>query len=584
MEKRVFLAIFLSFVVLAFYQAYLVPPPPVPIDPPAPAGVEAPPPAPPSPAAAAPETLADDPPPPAVETLVADTEVRDIVVETDSVRAVYSTRGATLTSWQLKHYLDHDGRPLELVPAGLPSSFPRPFTLSTDDAALSARLADALFEPSTTSTLDLGSAPGVLRFEYRDASGLRAAKTFHFQPDGKPYVLTVEASVDVGGASRPVTLEWGPALSFGYRENGSSEIDARAILFRDGDVERIAADSLAEQPHYTGRMRLAGVEEHYFMTAALPGEQGVAVDYVPVALPIEGDPEGRMRRFVAYAVSVPPGAPSLSFFIGPKDFDVLRAIDPQLTRAIDFGIFAWLVVPLLQALKWVHGFVGNYGFSIVILTILINLLLFPLRHRSMVSMKKMQALQPEIKAIQKRYEKYKITDPERQKMNSEMMALYKQKQVNPASGCLPMLLTMPVLFAFYSMLLVAIEVRGAPFFGWITDLAARDPYFIWPVLMGATMFWQQRITPTTADPAQARIFMLMPFIFTAMFLWFPAGLVIYWLTSNLMAIGQQYVTNNLIATKPAPGVARTPAAEAAAKAPKGQKPPKSAKTSKRSRS
>ena len=140
-------------------------------------------------------------------------------------------------------------------------------------------------------------------------------------------------------------------------------------------------------------------------------------------------------------------------------------------RAIDFGMFAWLVVPLLQALKWINGFVGNYGWSIVILTILINVMIFPLRHRSMVSMRKMQALQPEIKAIQDRYAKYKLTDPERQKMNQEMMALYKQKGVNPASGCLPMLLTLPVLFAFYAMLSVAIELRGAPFLGWITDLS-----------------------------------------------------------------------------------------------------------------
>ena len=173
-------------------------------------------------------------------------------------------------------------------------------------------------------------------------------------------------------------------------------------------------------------------------------------------------------------------------------------------RAIDFGMFSWLVVPLLQALKWVNGFVGNYGWSIIVLTILINLAIFPLRHRSMVSMRKMQAIQPELKAIQERYANYKLTDPERQKMQQEMMALYKQKGVNPASGCVPMLLTMPVLFAFYAMLSVAIELRGAPFFGWIHDLSAPDPYWIWPILMGGTMFWQQRMTPSTADPVQQK--------------------------------------------------------------------------------
>jgi YidC/Oxa1 family membrane protein insertase len=252
-----------------------------------------------------------------------------------------------------------------------------------------------------------------------------------------------------------------------------------------------------------------------------------------------------VRNFVAYSVRV-PGAANLPYYIGPKDFDVLRLVDAELVRAIDFGIFAWLVVPLLQALKWLNGYIGNYGWSIIALTVLINLVIFPLRHRSMVSMRKMQALQPEQKAIQERYAKLKITDPDRQKMNQELMALYKQRGVNPASGCVPMLLTLPVLIAFYAMLSAAIELRGAPFFGWIQDLSRHDPYFIWPLLMGGTMFWQQKLTPTTADPVQAKIFMFMPVMITVISLWFPAGLVIYWLASNLMAIGQQTVTNRLI--------------------------------------
>lgn len=571
MEKRVFLAIFLSFGVLALYQAFLAPPPPaagmnpVAVGAPSPVGTDT------QAGTTPPETTlggsAVELPPagidaaaqpaapvaPAAEPLIADTEARDIIVETDSVLAVFSSYGATLKSFRLKHYADQNREPLELVPVDIPPTLPRPFTLTTDDTSLSATLRTALFQPSTTG-LNLGAGPGTLSFQYSDASGLSARKTFHFQPDGHAYLINVEASVDVSGAARPVTLEWGPALSLGYRLNGSREIEARALLFRDGGVERIQANALLEQPRYSGPMRLAGVEEHYFMAVALPNDQTVDISYLPVTLPIPGNTEGLTRKFVAYTLSMPAGAGTMRFYLGPKDFDVLRAIDPQFTRAIDFGVFAWLVVPLLQALKWLHGFIGNYGFSIIALTILINLLIFPLRHRSMVSMKKMQALQPEVKAIQKRFEKFKITDPERQKMNQEMMALYKQKGVNPAGGCVPMLLTMPILFAFYAMLQVAIEVRDAPFFGWIHDLSAHDPYYIWPVLMGATMFWQQRLTPTTADPVQAKVFMFMPIMFTFMFLWFPAGLVIYWLTSNLMAVGQQYVTNSMM-SKPAPAKA-----------------------------
>src|SRR5262249_46037713 len=233
---------------------------------------------------------------------------------------------------------------------------------------------------------------------------------------------------------------------------------------------------------------------------------------------------------------------------GPKDFDVLAAIDRDVVSAIDFGMFAVLVVPLLRSLKWVNSFVGNYGWSIIILTIIINAIMFPLRHKSVVSMRKMQEIQPEVKAIQERYAKYKATDPAKQKMNTELMALYKEQGVNPASGCVPMLLTMPVLVAFYALLSTAIELRGAPFFGWIHDLSLHDPIYVTPVLTGVTMLWQMKASPTAGtDPTQQQMMtFVMPVVFTVMFLWAPAGVVLYWLISNLWGIGQQYLTNYLI--------------------------------------
>src|SRR5207249_4373437 len=190
---------------------------------------------------------------------------------------------------------------------------------------------------------------------------------------------------------------------------------------------------------------------------------------------------------------------------------------------------------------------GHYGWSIIILTLIINIVLFPLRHKSVVSMRKMQEIQPEVKAIQDRYSKLKATDPAKQKMNQELMALYKERGVNPASGCVPMLLTMPVLFAFYSLLSTAIELRGAPFIGWIHDLTTHDPLYITPVIMGASQLWQQKMTPSAGmDPAQQRMMMLMPIVFTVMFLWLPAGVAIYYAVTNLWGIGQQYLTNYLI--------------------------------------
>jgi YidC/Oxa1 family membrane protein insertase len=548
MEKRVFLAIFLSFVVLAVYQSYFAPPP---ITTPSstPAGDPVPPststvPAPPSPAPV--EKAA---PPAGAAPLVADAEARDIVVETPAVRAVFTTRGGALKSWQLKEYLQN-GQPLDLVPAGTPADQPLPFTIATDDAAQSALLATALFQPSATS-MTIGREPGTLTFQYRDASGLNARKTFYFQPENRPFQINVEAAVDVNGAAQPVTIRWGPAIGLGYSTDGSTYMPPRALAHRDGDVERFDADDVLAQPRLEGTFRFVGVEDHYFLSAALTRDQPVRAEFAPVNAPMAQTP----RTFIAYSVrvnpgSAPSGATALPYFIGPKDFDKLRAIDPELTRAIDFGMFRWLVVPLLQALKGLNGYVGNYGWSIIILTVLLNLAMFPLRHRSMVSMRKMQALQPEVKAIQERYAKYKVTDPERQKMNQEMLALYKQKGVNPASGCVPMLLTLPVLFAFYAMLSVAIELRGAPFIGWIKDLAGPDPIYVTPILMGATMLWQQLMMPTTADPVQQKMFLLLPLVFTVMFLAAPSGLVIYWLFSNLMAILQQYMTNRLIGPPP----------------------------------
>jgi len=548
MEKRVYLAIVLCFVTLAAYQViFPAAQPPQPststttsIAAPAGAAAVASSGAQPSSPPSAPE-----PATPAAEPVVTGGAPRDVIVETNDVHAVFSTSGATLRSWQLKHYLD-DGKPLELVPQGLPDGLPRAFTLATTDPAVSAVLARAVFKPSAEA-LDLGSTPGQLTFEYQDQSGLRATKTFYIQPEERRFVLKVEAAIALGGSSRPVTLLAGPWIGLGYQPDGSRHVDSRAIQYLAGNVSRLTASKLGDQHQFQGEFRFAGVEDQYFLSAALPGPEPVTVDYSPQVLPVAGAAKPINKTFVGYSVAV-PGSLSMPFFIGPKDFDVLKAVDPkrELVRAIDFGITAPIVVPLQTALKWVHRYVGNYGWAIVLLTIIINGILFPLRHSSMVSMRKMQALQPEVKAIQDRYAKYKVTDPERQKMNQEMLSLYKQKGVNPASGCVPMLLTLPILFAFYALLSAAIELRGAPFFGWITDLSRHDPFYITPILMGATMFWQQRMMPTTADPIQQKMFLLMPIIFTVSFLWMPAGLVVYWFVSNLLAIGQQYLTNRMI--------------------------------------
>jgi YidC/Oxa1 family membrane protein insertase len=553
MEKRVLIAVLLSFLILAAYQAYFAPQTPTTTSATTAAGTVPPVAGAASPAAptgsAAPATNV----PPVVHAtpVVGDASARDIVVETDDVIAVFSTEGAVLKSWKLKSYLeapDSKGYspPLDLVPSDVAGD--KPFTLTTPDPATSATLAHAFYRPSVDH-LSLGTSTGTLSFEYQDQSGLGARKTFHFRPDGKPFNIGFDASVDVAGKTQPITISWGPGLGLGYMPDGSREPQpAMGIFLRNDKVERPSAKTFADTPQYEDTFLYAGVSDHYFLSVFFPGPRPVKLHYTPITVPVPNDTTKKnVRTFVAYTVSLPE-AVSLNFFFGPKDFNILHAVDPQLVRAIDFGYFSWLVVPLLQALKWVNGFVHNYGWSIVVLTVLMNLAIFPLRHRSMVSMKKMQSLQPEVKAIQDRYAKYKITDPERQKANQEVMALYKTKGVNPASGCVPMLLTFPLLFAFYALLGSAIELRGAPFMFWIHDLSLRDPFYILPVVMAGSMFWQQRMMPTAgADPVQQKMFMLMPLVFLFSFLWSPSGLAVYWFTSNLMAIGQQYVTNRMIA-------------------------------------
>ena len=561
MERRVLLAISLSFVVLFLYQR-LVPPPPEQTAPAAaPSAVGAPV----IPAAAgtspSPAVVAAAPMP-AVEARRSDTEEREFVVETQQVRAVFTNRGGRLKRWALKEYPDRAGQFVDLVPADTGTQ-PLPFSLATADAAQTARLNGELYavENQAPARIDGTTSPAALTFVYEGADGLVARKRFTLQPTG--YVVEFNADVKQGVAALNPTLLWGPGLGdeiarsagSGGMFSGGYVYPAAGFVLRDGSVTRFAGAAASTAGPQQGAFRYAGVTDHYFVSAVLepPGSQRVDFAHAPLADPTQAQ---LARQLVSYAVAFDKAPGTVRVFVGPKQFEALKAINPEFTKVIDFGMFAVLAVPLLGALQWVHGFVGNYGFSIIILTILINLVMWPLRHKSVVSMRKMQELQPQLKTIQDRYSHLKMTDPARAKMNEEVMALYKSKGANPASGCVPMLLTMPVLFAFYSLLSQAIEIRGAPFALWITDLSLRDPWYITPLLMGGTMFWQQRLQPGTGDPVQQKVLMFMPVMFTAMFMTAPSGLVIYWFVSNLWAIGQQYFTNWLIGPAQLAGVKR----------------------------
>jgi YidC/Oxa1 family membrane protein insertase len=551
MERRVLIAVFLSFLVLYGYQALFVPPQPPPETP---APTSQPKPSETSPdndaQAVVPDTVAPSAPvAPAYIVTAGDTSEREIVVETATVEAILTNQGARILHWRLKEYRDSQGEPVDLVPSALPADQPTPFSLRVEDQGITQELNSAFYRVMGDSAgrVDARSSEGTLAFEFADSAGLRARKEFRFDP--KSYLVTFSATVERNGQALNPAIVWGPGLGdIGARAAGGSFFTGnyvqppQGIYHRDGSVERLAGNALSEQPVHEGAFRFAGIDDHYFLAAALNAGQS-RIEFRPT--PIAG-PDQTQRLLLAQTLVLQKAPENVRFFFGPKQFDLLRSIDGELVRAINYGMFGFLAVPLLGALQWIYGFVGNYGWSIVLLTILINIAIFPLRHKSVVSMRKMQAVQPQMKAIQDRYAGLKATDPARQKMNTEIMNLYREKGVNPASGCVPMLLQFPVLLAFYSMLSQSIELRGAEFGLWITDLSQPDPYYVIPVLMAITMFWQTKITPSTADPAQQRVMMIMPLMFTVFFLWAPSGLVIYWFVSNLWAIGQQYFTNWLI--------------------------------------
>ena len=583
MERRVLLAITLSFLVLFLFQRFVMPPPaPLPSNASAPAttpanastpltpGTQAPSTS--APGTTAPGTSAPTQAPsgtqaleaPAVASTVGESSAREVIVETSKVKATFSNRGGVITHWIMKEFRNDSGQPLDLVPSGAGPDAIKPFTLSVDDKAVTDRLKDAIYRITVDGApagemVDATSQPKTIVFEAAGADGFSVRKTFTVEPT--TYIITFGANVQSNGERLNPAINWGPGLGDEIARakpasffSPSYNTPAQAIVYKvtpgtlwtSRNFERVPATAAASQE---GGYLFAGVDDHYFGSLLLneKNTQAFKIDYAPVHVPQTDDPE-MVGRYVAYAIRFQHPQDESRFYFGPKAFDELRAIDPEATRVINFGMFAWLGVPLLNALKWVHGYIGNWGWAIIVLTILINVALFPLRHKSVVSMRKMQKIQPQMKAIQDRYAKYKVTDPERQKMNTEVMELYKREGVNPASGCLPTLLTFPFLFAFYGMLSQAIEIRGADFAGWIHNLSAPDPYYILPLVFGAIQVYQMKITPTAGDPQQQKVMMFMPVIFTMMSLSFPSGLVMYWLVSTLLAILQQQVTTKITST------------------------------------
>jgi YidC/Oxa1 family membrane protein insertase len=301
----------------------------------------------------------------------------------------------------------------------------------------------------------------------------------------------------------------------------------KASIYRDEGVTHYYADDV-EGVVSVPSAGWVSMDTQYFARILL----GEALHDVQVSTVNWTLPDGTVAQIVSAAAS----GEEARLVVGPKATELLGAIDESLPGVVDYGILAILVKPLLFLLKSVYSVVNNYGFSIIILTFLINLALVPVRYKQIVSMKKMSALQPKMKEIQNRYKNVSAKDPKKQEMNKEVMALYKEHGVNPLGSCLPLLVQMPFLIAFYQMLSASVELRGAPFILWVQDLASYDPFYVTPILMGATMVIQQKLSPGAGDPNQRRMMMLMPVIFTVFFLKVASGLALYFLFSNLFGI------------------------------------------------
>jgi len=394
-----------------------------------------------------------------------------------------------------------------------------------------------------------------VRFRYREADGNGLTTTYVFRDS---YVVAVKVEREGPGAAGPVGLVLGPSLGNPLGDELQSRYSkpgATITIATGGSVTRRAKDGLKEPLVGLTGLVAAGLEDNYFLTAFLPGAQGV-VSLRPLSLnapapapaataaPAATPPAAPATEAESEVVLSGAGAVATEVFLGPKAIDILEKTRPGLDRVIDYGWFAVLVKPLLWGLRAIHKYVGNWGVAILLITVVIKVLLYPLTHKQLVSMKKMGALQPKVEAIRTKWGSRLKQDPQaRVKMNEEMMGLYKQEGVNPAGGCLPLLLQMPILIAFYNLLAHSIELRHAPFMLWIMDLSAKDPYYVTPILMTATMWIQQQMTPTTGDPAMKRVQNIMPLVMGFLFKDVPSGLVLYWLMQNILTIAQQMILN-----------------------------------------
>jgi YidC/Oxa1 family membrane protein insertase len=533
MEKRTIIALGLSFVILLIYQFLFVKPDPRKVSQ-QPEAVQQEHPVSPLPEA----TPASQPSEVAAREMPSEETL--IRVENDLYAAVFSSRGATLQFYELKKYHDNNGKNVVLLKS--PGTI-APLAIGSKE---DLELAEMQFlTMGQDIKLDSAHPSGTLVFVYAD-SGVSVKRTYTFS--NNTYEVGVKDEVS-GLPDYLITL--GSDFGLYDRENTWSHVGP--VLLKDTDRIEFSPTQLNETKSYTQGLKWIAQEDKYFFAALVP------------TTPMEEAKIWEQKDSVIATFKGKPGTHSFILYAGPKQYDALKALNVGLEHIVDFGFFSIIALPLFWVLKFFYQLIGNYGWAIVLLTTLVRIPFIPLVNKSQKSMKKMQDIQPRMAEVREKYKK----DP--QKMQQEMMQLYKTHKVNPLGGCLPMLLQIPVFFALYKILLITIELRQAPFMLWIQDLSAPDTLFghlpdyipliggfavgPLPILMGATMLIQQKMTPTSLDPTQNKIMMLMPIVFTFLFLNFASGLVLYWLMNNIFSIAQQFYVNQKLAREKAAGKA-----------------------------
>ncbi|MGH9469408.1 MAG: membrane protein insertase YidC [Terriglobia bacterium] len=561
-EKRVFLAFILMFAVFLLWRAFVWQPPP-----PAPhkqtaatlaAHAAATTPA----TAKSTSTPATAPKPvPAVSLPVIQGEkAEDVTVENNFYRITFSTRGAVVKSWILKKYEDAQNKPLDVVNTGACEQLGYPLSLELANSSLAGQLNSVIY--SVSPAVGTFSAPRELTFTYSNGK-VRVTKEFSFASD---YQVKAKVSVFDGRKDLPVSVKWPGGVGDQSLSTSMRHKYSKAFYDEGGGIKTVAEKKVDEARAVPGPLSFAGLEDNFFAGAFLPDSPQDVFRFSRDTWTPEGWKGKEPPQALTAALGTPETSPlSFRIFIAPKVLDVLGAENPALEDLVDFGWFSVIAKPLFLGMRWTYdNVVHNWGWVIVLLTVLINMAFFPLKMKSIRSAQAMQKVAPVVKEIQERYKQYKFNDPRKQRMNQEVMKVYQEHGVNPLGGCLPMVVQLPIIYAFYEVLETSIAMRHSPWIWWVKDLSVPDPLYILPTLAIILSFLMQKMTPMpSADPAQQRMMMIAPLAVGFIFFYEAAGLTLYYFVYCLVAVLQQLLINRISppaapATAAAPGRAQAP--------------------------